>query len=127
MSAYKAILMTGEFGYRLNRVNFFVARDRDDKGRPVSNLAWTIMVSMYAVRDTVFTEWMIDPTKKKDMEIGFSAGGEGEIQKRWSFKDVYCVGFEENFVQDLGIMETILLLSGQAVTNGNATLIHQWA
>ncbi|GAB4044077.1 type VI secretion system tube protein TssD [Spirosoma foliorum] len=126
MSAYKAILMTGDFGYGLNRVNFFVARDRDDKGRPVPNLAWTIMVSMYAVRDTVFTEWMIDPTKKRDMEIFFNEGGEVAV-KKWNFKDVYCVGFEENFVQDLGIMETILLLSGQAVTNGNATLTYQWA
>lgn len=125
MASYMAIMMTGDFGYRLNRVNFFTIRDRDDKGRPVPNLAWTIMVSMYAVRDTVFTEWMIDPTHKRDMKIGFSAGG--EIQKQWSFEQVYCVGFEENFVQDLGIMETILVLSGKSVSSGNTTLTYQWS
>ncbi len=125
MASYMATMDADGTGWRLDRVNFFAARDRDNKGRPVPNLAWTIMISIYSSKETVFTEWMLDPTKKKDITISFSDGAES--QKKWDFKQAFCVGFEESFIDDLGIMETIIILSGQAVSNGNATLTYDWA
>ncbi|GAA4395381.1 hypothetical protein GCM10023187_02170 [Nibrella viscosa] len=131
MASFQAMLQfsTGDSGegIMLNRVNFFAVRDRDSKGRPVAKAAWTMMVSLYAIRDKMFTEWMLDPFKKKDLTIAFLAGDQNEKEKEWQFKDVYCIGFEENFVEDLGIFETIVILSGESVSNGNATLSYNWA
>lgn len=125
MASYLAKLQVSNTEYDLNRVNFFAVRDRDKKGRPVPDMAWTIMVSLFAVRDTFFTDWMLNPTQKRDATISFHSGSDKD--KVWEFKDVYCVGFEENFVDDLGIMETLVILAGSTVSNGNATLTYQWA
>ncbi|GAB3783004.1 hypothetical protein GCM10028818_40040 [Spirosoma horti] len=125
MASYIAKLSVSNTEYTLSRINFFAVRDRDKKGRPVPDMAWTVMMSLYAIRDTFFTDWMLDPTKKRDAKISFYSGTDKE--KEWELKDVYCVGFEENFVDDLGIMETLVILAGSTISNGNATLTYQWS
>lgn len=110
--------------YLLNRVNFYVIRKRDKKGRPVSESAWTVNISLDATTDGVFTEWMIDPNKKKDVSIKFYQGD--ETKKEWQFEKAYCILFEESFVADAGVMETQLVISGEKVNNGNATITHNW-
>ncbi|MBC7891990.1 MAG: hypothetical protein H7Y12_07265 [Sphingobacteriaceae bacterium] len=109
----------------LNRVNFFAMRNRDSKGRVSSNLAWTVAVSLDTTPENTFTDWMIDPNKKKDVSIKFYEGDEAE--KEWQFTQAYCIGFKESFVADSGKMETRIVISGELVTNGNATLKYDWA
>ena len=110
--------------YLLNRVNFYVIRKRDKKGRPVSESAWTVNVTMDATTDGVFTEWMIDPNKKKDVSIKFYQGT--DPKKEWKFDKSYCILFVENFVADAGVMETQIVISGETVNNGNATITNNW-
>ncbi|GAB2556321.1 type VI secretion system tube protein TssD [Spirosoma areae] len=124
MASYHTMLHVGNTGYVLDKLNFFAIRKRDNKGRTVSNTAWTIMISLYAVKDQVFTEWMFNPTLKKNISISFTDGL--EKQKEWEFTDVFCVGFEENFIEDLGVLETVLVLTGVSVSNGNATIKYDW-
>ncbi|MCY7352983.1 MAG: hypothetical protein LH606_20390, partial [Cytophagaceae bacterium] len=66
----------------------------------------------------------IDPNKKKDVSIKFYEGD--EVEKEWKFNQSYCIGFEENFMDNSGTMETRIILSGELITNGNATLKYDW-
>ncbi|MGA0560242.1 type VI secretion system tube protein TssD [Larkinella sp. VNQ87] len=122
--AYGALMELGDVSHTLNRVNFFAIRKRDSKARSVSNTAWTLMISLYAIREEVFTEWMLDPQKKNKIGIIFSEGM--DTVKRWDFEDVFCVGFEESFIEDLGVFETVIILTGESVNNGNATIKYDW-
>ncbi len=108
----------------LNRVNFFAIRSRDAKGRPSSSLAWTASMSMDTTPETAFTDWMIDPNMKKDVSIKFYRGD--EVEKEWQFNQASCFGFKEIYVDDSGRMESRIVISGEVVTNGNATLKYDW-
>ncbi|GAB3318800.1 hypothetical protein GCM10027299_10760 [Larkinella ripae] len=104
--------------------NFFAIRKRDARARAVSNTAWTIRIALHAFREEVFTEWMIDPTKKKDITIRFM-NADGET-KEWFFINVFCIGFDETYIEDVGYFQTVIILTGQGVTNGNATIEYDW-
>ncbi|WP_461087408.1 type VI secretion system tube protein TssD [Spirosoma gilvum] len=121
---YVVTLKIDDMEYILNRVNFYVARKSDKNGRPISESAWTVNIHMDTTDESLFTEWMVDPTKKKDVSLKFYEGG--DTKKEWQFAKAYCVGFQENFVADAGVMETQLIISGTTVENGNATINNNW-
>lgn len=121
---YKVNLVIDSKEYPLNRVNFYVIRKRDKNGRPVSMSAWTVNINLDSITDGTFTEWMVDQNKKKDVSLKFYEGN--DTKKEWQFAKAYCIGFEENFVADAGVMETQLVISGETVNNGNATITTNW-
>ena len=48
------------------------------------------------------------------------------VLKQWDMKKVYCYTMRESFVADATFMLTDLLIAGQEVSNGNATLKYNW-
>ncbi|WP_080055687.1 type VI secretion system tube protein TssD [Spirosoma aerolatum] len=112
----------------LRKVYVTCHRKRDTKGRPSSAARWVIAVAIDTDEDGTFTEWMVSPTMAKNVTIKYyKIDEEGSVLKQWTMKDAHCYGMTEGFVADSSILMTTLVISGDEISNGNASLPHVWS
>ena len=126
MASFKAELEVDGETYKLKRVFFTATRKRDNNGRPASATNWQIMVALDAIEEGTFTEWMVDPKMQKDATVKFYNIDEDSVLKQWDMKGAYCYAMKEWFVSDASVMVTNLIIAGQEISNGNATLKFDW-
>lgn len=111
----------------VNRLFFTATRKRDQRGRPASSTNWIIHVTIDALEDSTITQWMVDPHMQKAVTIKFYKIDEEEsVLKQWKLEKAYCYAMGENFVADASFMTTELIIAGQEISNGNATLQYNW-
>ncbi|MBN8825513.1 MULTISPECIES: type VI secretion system tube protein TssD [Spirosoma] len=112
----------------LRKVFVTCHRKRDAKGRPSSASRWAIAVAIDTDEDGTFTEWMVNPTMQKTVTVKYyKIDEEGSVLKQWTLKDAHCYSMIEGFVADSSILMTTLVISGAEISNGNATLTHNWS
>ncbi|MBD2701064.1 hypothetical protein IC229_10495 [Spirosoma sp. BT702] len=127
MASYRAELeIDGGDPLPIKRLFFTATRKRDANGRPASSTSWRVLVALDTAEDNTFTQWMIDPKSQKDVTVKYRNIEDDSVLKQWELKKAYCYGMKESFVGDAMFMVTDLLVAGQEVTNGNATLKYEW-
>ena len=130
MASFRAELNVENTVFTLRRIFFTASRKRNAKGQPASGTDWLFYASIDTQEQPTFAEWMFDPTMEKDVTITFyktDPDAEGETKlKDWSYKQVSCVGMLEMFIGDASQQTTNLFFTGKEVSNGTATLSHEW-
>lgn len=130
MASYHAELAVDGTVLPLRRIFFTASRSRDSKGKPSSGVNWLFFASIDVQEQFTFTEWMFDDTMQKDVTVTFYKSdeeGEGETKlKEWTYNGTFCVGMLEMFAGDASYQTTNLFFTGKEVTNGNATMEHEW-
>jgi hypothetical protein len=122
MASFKAELEVDGVVHPLNRFNFYTTRKRDAKGRPSSRSSWVAVASIDVHEDTTITGWMVDKNAHKDAKVTYYNADDDSVLKTWTFKQANCYAMTEKFISDVEFMSTTLLIVGEEVTNGNATL-----
>lgn len=113
---------------QLRKIFVTCYRKRDSRGRPSSSTKWAIVVSIDTDEDSTFTQWMVDPSMEKRVAIKYYRIDEqGSVLKQWNIEKAHCYTMREGFVADSSILMTTLVISGDEITNGNATLANNWA
>ena len=126
MASFRAELEVDGKTFPLKRIFFTATRKRDANGRPASSTNWRMMLAIDTVEENAFTQWMVDPKMQKDVTVKYYKIDEESVLKQWELKSAYCFGMKESFVGDASYMLTDLLVAGQEVSNGNATLKFDW-
>lgn len=70
--------------------------------------------------------WMIAPNLAKNGAIVFNETKSGNLMKKISFTDAYCVDFVELWEDKMGHYEEVVL-SCREITNGSVTYTNEWA
>ncbi|GAB4024279.1 type VI secretion system tube protein TssD [Spirosoma gilvum] len=130
MASYRTSLTVDNTELPLRRIFFTASRSRDSKGKPSSGVNWLLFASIDVQEQFTFSEWMFDESMQKDVVVTFyktDDEGEGETKlKEWSYNGTFCVGMLEMFAGDASYQTTNLFFTGKEVSNGNATMEHEW-
>lgn len=70
--------------------------------------------------------WMISPNLAKNGAVVFNETKSGNLMKKISFSDAYCVNFVELWEDKMGHYEEIIL-SCREISNGSVTYTNAWA
>lgn len=126
MASFSAELEVDGQTIRIRRLFLSATRKRDANGRPASATNWQLMISVDTAEDNAFTQWMVDPKMQKDVTVKFYKIDEESVLKQWDLKKAYCFSMRESFAGDAAYLSTTLLVAGQEISNGNATLKFNW-
>lgn len=126
MASFRAEMTVDNDLFVLNRIFFTASRKRTRKGEPASGINWRMHIAIDVLEQSTFAEWMFDSNMQKNVTVTFYAtddegGGETKL-KEWTLNDTNCFGLLELFVGDASFETTNLILKGQTLSNGNATL-----
>ncbi|GAB2790119.1 hypothetical protein GCM10027275_38730 [Rhabdobacter roseus] len=72
--------------------------------------------------DSTITGWMVDKNGVKDATITYYNSDDDSVLKTWTLKKAMCYSMTEKFIADAEFMSTTLLITGEEISNGNATL-----
>ncbi|GAB4021324.1 hypothetical protein GCM10028808_65760 [Spirosoma migulaei] len=122
MPSFKAELEVEGVTHPLNRLHFYSNRKRDARGRPSSKSAWIVVAVIDVTEDSTITGWMIDKNGHKEAKITYYNADDDSVLKTWTLKQAMCYSMTEKFISDAGFMSTTLLIVGDEITNGNASL-----
>ena len=122
MASFRADLEVDGVTHPLNRLHFYSKRKRDPKGRPSSKSSWIVVVAIDVEEDSTITGWMVDKNGVKDATITYYNSDDDSVLKTWTLKKAMCYSMTEKFIADAEFMSTTLLITGEEISNGNATL-----
>ena len=103
----------------------------DDKGRPSSVVqGGTVDVTIVSTDSTKLISWMLDPYKRSEGKIVFKRGDQDSKMKEISFKEAYCVAYEETFDargdQTQASMVLKLKISANKLDVNGASIDNKW-
>ncbi|MBB5285575.1 hypothetical protein HNQ92_003735 [Rhabdobacter roseus] len=122
MASFRADLEVDGVIHPLSRLHFYSSRKRDPKGRPSSKSSWIVVAAIDVEEDSTITGWMVDKNGVKDATITYYNSDDDSVLKTWTLKKAMCYSMTEKFIADAEFMSTTLLITGEEISNGNATL-----
>jgi hypothetical protein len=121
--AFNASLQLDGNTYDLRNVRIYLGRGKDQKGRPLINAHWYVTFILDAIKDTVITEWMIDPYKKMDGKITIRCR---EGNKEIEFKEAFCTGMTDEFNPSINVASCECNIEGKEIVINSTPYIPNW-
>lgn len=111
----QAKLIIDDKSFNVLECNFSFKRSQDASGRPSSYTKFRgVNMVIEATRDTIFWEWAISATEKKQAELHFTPRHLGTKTRKLYLIDAYCVAHRTYFNNNnaIPVTETITLSCG---------------
>jgi|LGVF01.2.fsa_nt_gb hypothetical protein len=96
--SFKVSLKVDGKDYQVLKCKYTLNQNVDKSGRPTSSIiGGEIEITLKSSDETVFFEWMCDPTMKKDGTITFYKRDEEAKMKELNFSDAYLINYVETY------------------------------